>query len=336
MKLATYSDGSRDGQLVVVSRDLSTAHYATGIASRLQQVLDDWNFLSPQLQDLYDTLNHGKARHAFAFEPAQCLAPLPRAYQWLQGAAYVSHTALMYAARGLELPETLRTAPTVTQGASDALLGAHAALRGLQPAWGVDFEAQLAAITADVPRGATPEQGLDAVRLLALANGIRLRQLHDGAQGHEFAPDAADVPTQPAIAFSPVAVTPDELGETWQGGRVHLTLQTSVNGRKVGLSDAGADMTFGFDQLIAHAARTRPLGAGSLIGSGAVSAPGTEKSGATEWPKGYHSLIEKRATEVLQQGAPHTGYLQAGDTVRMEMKGRDGQSVFGAIAQQME
>ena len=330
MKLATYQDGSRDGQLVVVSRDLETAHYATGIAHRLQQALDDWNFIAPQLQDLYETLNGGKARHAFPFDPAQCLAPLPRAYQWCDGSAYLNHVELVRAARGTEVPESYFKEPLMYQGGSDDLQGARAPIRGLDPAWGIDFEAGVAVVTADVPQGATPEQGLDAVRLVMLANDVSLRELipDELAKGFGF------FQGKPATAFSPVAVTPDELGEAWQDGRVHLTLQTTWNGRKVGLCDAGPDMRFSFGDLIAHAAKTRRLSAGTIVGSGTVSNPGVEKDGGRrEWPKGYSCIAEKRAMEQLQDGAAKTGYLQPGDTVRIEMKGRDGQSVFGAIEQ---
>ena len=330
MKLATYQDGSRDGQLVVVSRDLETAHYATGIAHRLQQALDDWNFIAPQLQDLYETLNGGKARHAFPFDPAQCLAPLPRAYQWCDGSAYLNHVELVRAARGTEVPESYFKEPLMYQGGSDDLQGARAPIRGLDPAWGIDFEAEVAVVTADVPQGATPEQGLDAVRLVMLANDVSLRELipDELAKGFGF------FQGKPATAFSPVAVTPDELGEAWQDGRVHLTLQTTWNGRKVGLCDAGPDMRFSFGDLIAHAAKTRRLSAGTIVGSGTVSNPGVEKDGGRrEWPKGYSCIAEKRAMEQLQDGAAKTGYLQPGDTVRIEMKGRDGQSVFGAIEQ---
>ena len=330
MKLATYQDGSRDGQLVVVSRDLETAHYATGIAHRLQQALDDWNFIAPQLQDLYETLNGGKARHAFPFDPAQCLAPLPRAYQWCDGSAYLNHVELVRAARGTEVPESYFKEPLMYQGGSDDLQGARAPIRGLDPAWGIDFEAEVAVATADVPLGATPEQGLDAVRLVMLANDVSLRELipDELAKGFGF------FQGKPATAFSPVAVTPDELGEAWQDGRVHLTLQTTWNGRKVGLCDAGPDMRFSFGDLIAHAAKTRRLSAGTIVGSGTVSNPGVEKDGGRrEWPKGYSCIAEKRAMEQLQDGAAKTGYLQPGDTVRIEMKGRDGQSVFGAIEQ---
>ena len=295
MKLATYKDGSRDGQLVVVSRDLTTAHYATGIANRLQQALDDWNFISPQLQDLYDTLNHGKARHAFPFDPALCMAPLPRAYQWADGSAYLNHVELVRAARGAELPESYFTDPLMYQGGSDDFLGAHDAIRVASEDFGIDFEAELAVITGDVPMAATPEQGLDAIRLLMLVNDVSLRHLipDELAKGFGF------FHGKPSTAFGPVAVTPDELGEAWIEGRVHLTMQVDWNGRKVGRCDAGPDMRFHFGQLIAHAARTRRLRAGSIIGSGTVSNPGVEKDGRREWPKGYGCIAEKRAMETI-------------------------------------
>ena len=329
MKLATYKDGSRDGQLVVVSRDLTTAHYATGIANRLQQALDDWNFISPQLQDLYDTLNHGKARHAVPFDPTLCMAPLPRAYQWADGSAYLNHVELVRAARGAELPESYFTDPLMYQGGSDDFLGAHDAIRVASEDFGIDFEAELAVVTGDVPMAATPEQGLDAIRLLMLVNDVSLRHLipDELAKGFGF------FHGKPSTAFGPVAVTPDELGEAWIEGRVHLTMQVDWNGRKVGRCDAGPDMRFHFGQLIAHAARTRRLRAGSIIGSGTVSNPGVEKDGRREWPKGYGCIAEKRAMETIQDGAPKTDYMRFGDTVRIEMKGKDGESVFGAIEQ---
>ena len=329
MKLATYKDGSRDGQLLVVSRDLTTAHYATGIAQRLQQALDDWNFISPQLQDLYDTLNHGKARHAFPFDPALCMAPLPRAHQWAAGSAYLNPVELVRAARGAELPESYFTDPLMYQGGSDDFLGAHDAIRVASEDFGIDFEAELAVVTGDVPMAATPEQGLDAIRLLMLVNDVSLRHLipDELAKGFGF------FHGKPSTAFGPVAVTPDELGEAWIEGRVHLTMQVDWNGRKVGRCDAGPDMRFHFGQLIAHAARTRRLRAGSIIGSGTVSNPGVEKDGRREWPKGYGCIAEKRAMETIQDGAPKTDYMRFGDTVRIEMKGKDGESVFGAIEQ---
>lgn len=321
MKLATYKDGSRDGQLVVVSRDLATAHYASGIASRLQQALDDWNFLSPQLQDLYETLNLGKARHAFAFEPAQCMAPLPRAYQWADGSAYLNHVELVRKARGAEMPDSLRTDPLMYQGGSDDFLGPRDDIVVPSEAMGIDFESEVAVITGDVRLGTAPDAALDAVRLLLLANDVSLRHLIPA----ELAKGFGFLQSKPATAFSPVAVTPDELGAAWRDGRVHLTLQTSWNDKKVGMCDAGPEMSFHFGQLIAHLAKTRNVRAGSIVGSGTVS--------NQDWSRGYGCIAEKRAIETIETGAPVTEFMRYGDTVRIEMKGLDGQSVFGAIEQ---
>ncbi|WHZ10183.1 MAG: Fumarylacetoacetate hydrolase family protein [Burkholderiaceae bacterium] len=331
MKLATYRDGSRDGQLAVVARDLASAHYATGIASRLQQVLDDWGFLSPQLQDLYDMLNAGRARHAFAFDPAQCMAPLPRAYQWADGSAYLNHVELVRRARGAELPADLDTEPLMYQGASDDFLGPCDDVSLMSEAMGLDFEAELAVVTGDVALGATPGQALDGIRLLMLANDWTLRNLvpDELAKGFGF------LQSKPATAFSPVAVTPDELGAAWEQGRVHLTLTSSWNGRKVGLCDAGPEMHFHFGELIAHLCRTRNVRAGTVVGSGTVSNRGVERDGRLEWPNGYHCIAERRCIEALQNGAPTTEFMKWGDTVRIEMKGRDGQSIFGAIDQKV-
>jgi fumarylacetoacetate (FAA) hydrolase len=331
MKLATYQDGSRDGQLVVVSRDLSQAHYATHIASRLQQVLDDWNYLAPQLEGLYVSLNQGRARHAFPFDPALCLAPLPRAYQWADGSAYLNHVELVRKARGAEVPETFYTDPLMYQGGSDDLVGAQADIVCANEAWGVDFEAEIGVITGDVPQGCASDRAIDAVRLLVLVNDVTLRNLvpDELAKGFGF------VQSKPATAFGPVAVTPDELGEAWARGRVHLPVQCTWNGRKVGLCDAGSDMTFHFGQLIAHLAKTRRVRAGSIVGSGTISNQGVARKNRTDWPNGYSCIAEKRAMETIQDGQPVTDYMKFGDTIRIEVKGRDGQSVFGAIHQEV-
>jgi fumarylacetoacetate (FAA) hydrolase len=331
MKLATYKDGSRDGQLVVVSRDLASAHYATGIAGKLQQALDDWGFVGPQLQDLYETLNQGKARHAFPLDPAQCMAPLPRAYQWADGSAYINHVELVRAARKSEVPPTFYTDPLMYQGGSDDFLGPCDDVPVPSEDFGIDFEAEIAVVTGDVPMCASPEQALDGIRLLMLANDVSLRNLipDELAKGFGF------FQSKPATAFSPVAITPDELGDAWQGGRVHLTLQSTWNGRKVGMCEAGPEMTFHFGQLIAHICKTRNVRAGSIIGSGTVSNKGVKTNGRMEWPKGYSCIAEKRAIETIQDGKPSTAFMKFGDTIRIEMKGKDGQSVFGAIEQKI-
>ena len=332
MKLATYRDGSRDGQLVVVSRDLGTAHYATGIADKLQQVLDDWGFLSPQLQDLYETLNNGKARHAFGFDPALCMAPLPRAYQWADGSAYLNHVELVRAARSSEVPATFYTDPLMYQGGSDDMLGPCEDVVAVTEDWGIDFEAEIAVITGDVPMSTTAEQALDGIRLVMIANDVSLRNLIPA----ELAKGFGFFQSKPATAFSPVAVTVDELGDAWDQGRLHLTLQSTWNGRKVGMCEAGPEMTFHFGQLIAHICKTRNVRAGSIVGSGTVSNKGVVRAdGRTEWPKGYSCIAEKRAIETVLDGKPSTEFMKFGDTIRIEMKGKDGQSIFGAIDQKI-
>ena len=331
MKLATYKDGSRDGQLVVVSRDLSTAHYATGIANKMQQALDDWGFIAPQLVDLYETLNLGKARHAFPFDPAMCMAPLPRAYQWADGSAYINHVELVRAARGAEVPESFYKDPLMYQGGSDDFMGAQDDVVCASEDFGIDFEAEIAVITADVPMNSTPDEALEGVRLVMLANDVSLRNLiaNELAKGFGF------VQSKPATAFSPVAVTLDEFGDAWDNGRLNLTVQSTWNGRKVGMCEAGPEMTFHFGQLIAHICKTRNVRAGSVVGSGTVSNQGIEVKGKKEWPKGYSCIAEKRAIETILDGKPSTEFMKYGDTIRIEAKGADGQSVFGAIDQKI-
>ena len=327
MKLATYKDGSRDGQLVVVSRDLAHAHYATGVANHLQQVLDDWNFMSPQLQDLSDALNSSRARHAFPFDPRQCMSPLPRAYQWADGSAYLNHVELVRKARGAEVPTSFYTDPLMYQGGSDDFLGPCDNLVCANEAFGIDFEAEVAVITGDVRMGATPDQALDGIRLVMLANDVSLRNLiaAELAKGFGF------LQSKSATAFSPVAVTLDELVfsgvNAWDKGRLNLTLQSTWNGRKVGLCEAGPEMTFHFGQLIAHLCKTRHVRAGSIVGSGTVS--------NKDWSHGYSCIAEKRAIETIQDGKPLTEFMKYGDTIRIEMKGRDGLSLFGAIEQEV-
>jgi len=321
MKLASYKDGSRDGQLVVVSRDLATAHYATGIATRLQQVLDDWSFLSPQLEDLYTTLNHGRARHAFPFDPKMCMAPLPRAYQWADGSAFINHVELVRKARNAEVPESFYTDPLMYQGGSDDFLGPCDDIVVPSEKMGIDFEAEVAVITGDVAMGTSPDEALEGIRLLVLANDVSLRNLipPELAKGFGF------FQSKPATAFSPVAVTLDEVGSAWSGGRLNLALQSTWNGKRVGLCDAGPEMTFHFGQLIAHICKTRNVRAGSIVGSGTVS--------NKDWARGYSCVAEKRAIETIESGEPKTEFMKFGDTIRIEMKGLDGQTVFGAIDQ---
>lgn len=321
MKLATLRDGSRDGQLVVVSRDLTLAHHAAGIVSRLQGALDDWNFIAPQLADLYQTLNEGRARHAFPFDPALAMAPLPRAYQWADGSAYVNHVELVRKARGAEMPPSFWTDPLMYQGGSDDLLGPRDAVVCPSEEYGIDFEAEVAVVTDDVPMGATPQAAAAQVRLLMLVNDVSLRNLIPA----ELAKGFGFFQSKPATAFSPVAVTPDELGEAWLGAKVHRPLVVHWNGEKVGAPNAGDDMTFDFGQLVAHIAKTRNVRAGSIVGSGTVS--NLDRS------RGYCCIAEKRSLEMIESGAARTPFMKYGDRVRIEMFDAHGQSIFGAIDQ---
>jgi len=323
MKLATIRDGSRDGQLAVISRDLALAHYASDIAGRMQRALDDWQFVAPQLNDLYQTLNEGRARHAFAFDPRQCSAPLPRAYQWADGSAYVNHVELVRKARGAEMPASFWTDPLMYQGGSDDLLGARDDIVCASEEFGIDFEAEVAVITDDVPMGAGAKETAAHIKLLMLANDVSLRNLipPELAKGFGF------FQSKPATAFSPVAVTPDELGNAWRDGKVHRPLVVHLNGVKVGEPDAGVDMTFSFPQLIAHITRTRNVRAGSIVGSGTVS--NIDRS------RGYCCIAEKRTLETIADGKPSTPFMKFGDSVRIEMFDGDGRSIFGAIEQKV-
>jgi fumarylacetoacetate (FAA) hydrolase len=323
MKLATLKDGSRDGLLAVVSRDMTTAHFATGVATTLQQVLDDWNFISPQLEDLYATLNGGKARHTFAFDPRHCMAPLPRAHQWADGSAFLNHVELVRKARNSEVPASFYEDPLMYQGGSDDFLGPRDDAPFASTDWGIDFEAEVAVVTGDVPMGTSADAALDGVRLLMLVNDWSLRNLIPA----ELAKGFGFFQSKPATAFGPVAVTPDELGPAWQGGRVHLALESRWNGKRVGLCNAGPEMTFHFGQLIAHIAKTRNVRAGSVVGSGTVS--------NKDWACGVSCIAEKRAIETIESGAPKTAFMQFGHTIRIEMLDGAGHSVFGAIDQRV-
>lgn len=323
MKLATLKDGSRDGQLIVVSKDLTQAHFATDIAPKLQTVLDDWQFFAPQLEDLYLTLNHGKARHAFAFEPRHCMAPLPRAYQWADGSAYVNHVELVRKARGAEMPPEFWTDPLMYQGGSDDFSGPCDPIVCANEAFGIDFEAEVAVVTGDVKMGSNAAQAGAAIRLLMLANDVSLRNLIPA----ELAKGFGFFQSKPATAFSPVAVTPDELGEAWQEMKVHLPMRVQWNGKKVGQPDCGTDMVFNFGQLIAHIAKTRNVRAGSIVGSGTIS--NVDRS------KGYACIAEKRMLEIIEGGAAKTEFMRFHDTVNIDMLDATGHSIFGAIEQEV-
>lgn len=321
MKLATLKDGSRDGQLVVVSRDLRNAVIADAIVPTLQRALDDWAFYAPQLHDLSDDLNQGRARHAFAFDAEACMAPLPRAYQWADGSSYVNHVELVRRARNAEMPPEFWTDPLMYQGGGDDLLGAEDDIVCASEAYGIDFEAEVAVITTDVPMTATADEALRHVRLLMLVNDVSLRNLIPAELGKGF----GFFQSKPATAFSPVAVTPDELGDAWSEGRVHRPMIVHWNSKKVGQPDCGTDMVFHFGQLIAHAAKTRNLRAGTIVGSGTIS----NKDSA----RGYCCIAEKRCLEIIEHGAAQTEFMKFGDSVKIEMFDEAGKSIFGAIDQ---
>ncbi len=335
MKLASLA-GGRDGRLVVVSRNLERAVPVAHIAPTLQRALDDWDAVAPRLRETAEQLESQRL-DGMVFEQTACAAPLPRACQWLDGSAYLNHVELVRRARGAELPAQLLTDPLMYQGGSDDLLGGQADVALGCEDWGIDFEGEVAVITGDVPMGTPAAEALDFVRLIVLVNDVSLRNLIPGELEKGF----GFVQSKPATSFAPVAVTPDELGEAWHDGRVHLPLLSFYNGEPFGRPDAGQDMTFSFADLIAHAARTRNLGAGTLIGSGTVSNRQQSPSGSVHGSAiadggvGYSCIAELRCIETIESGAPRTPFMRFGDRVRMEMCDGAGRSVFGAIDQRM-
>jgi fumarylacetoacetate (FAA) hydrolase len=324
MKLASLKSG-RDGALIVISRDLARAVRADGIAHTLQYALDNWDTLSHELGVLYDALNAESIENAFAFDPAACAAPLPRAYQWADGSAYVTHVELVRKSRGVEMPASFWTDPLMYQGGSDAFLGPCDAIEIADEAWGIDFEAEVAVITDSVPMGASASEAASHIRLLMLVNDVSLRNLAPA----ELAKGFGFFQCKPSSAFSPVAVTPDELGNAWSDGKVHLPLVTTLDGREFGRPNAGVDMVFNFPALIAHAAKTRHLAAGTIIGSGTVSNRDHKTAGSS-------CIVERRMLEKLESGEEKTPYLRFGNRVRIEMLDGAGRSVFGAIDQRVK
>jgi fumarylacetoacetate (FAA) hydrolase len=322
VKLASLKQG-RDGKLIVVSRDLSRAIAADGIAPTLQMALDTWERSAPRLERLYREVTDGAPIGSFSFRAGDCASPLPRAYQWADGSAYVTHVELVRKARGAKMPETFWTDPLMYQGGSDSFIGPEDDILAADEAWGIDMEGEVAAITGDVPMGSSPTQARVHVRLLMLVNDVSLRNLIPGELEKGF----GFFQSKPATAFSPVAVTPDELGAHWKDGKVHLPLLIDLNGQRFGSPNAGVDMTFSFYDLIAHVAKTRELEAGSVIGSGTVS--NSDRS------SGSACLAERRMLETIEKGKPETPFLRFGDRVRIEMKLPDGQSIFGAIDQKV-
>jgi fumarylacetoacetate (FAA) hydrolase len=331
MKLATLKDGTRDGKLVVVSRDLTRATEAFNIAPTLQRAIDDWQRIAPLLADLAAQLELGSVP-SFRFHEHDCASPLPRAFQWADGSAYVNHVELVRKARGAKMPDSFWTDPLIYQGGSDTFLGPRDPILMADEDWGIDMEAEVAVITDDVPMGVTAQDARRHILLIMLVNDLSLR----GLIAAELAKGFGFFQSKPASACSPVAATPDELGLAWDGGRLHRILRVDLNGQPFGRAHAGEDMNFDFGALIAHAAKTRPLGAGSIIGSGTVS--NKDKDGGpgrplSEGGRGYSCIAEIRVIETLRNGIPSTPFLRFGDSVRIEMFDDNGCSIFGTIEQ---
>ena len=326
MKLASLK-GGRDGRLAVVSHDLSRYALADETAGTLQEALDNWATSEPGLRKIAQRLeskNYGQE-----FDPSLCESPLPRAFQWADGSAYVNHVELVRKARGAEMPESFWTDPLMYQGGSDSFIGPHEPILAASEDWGIDFEAEVAVVTGDVPMGVSARDALSHIKLIMLVNDVSLRNLIPGELGKGF----GFFQSKPSSAFSPVAVTPEELGDTWKDGKLHMPLLSFLNEDPFGRPHAGIDMTFDFGQLIAHAARTRPLGAGTIIGSGTVSnkLDGGPGKPIEEGGVGYSCIAEIRMIETIETGKPKTEFLKFGDRVRIEMRDSDGLSIFGAI-----
>jgi fumarylacetoacetate (FAA) hydrolase len=320
MKLASLKAG-RDGQLIVVSRDMSRAIAVPEIAATLQAALEEWSVMAPQLQQKYQALNAGDVDESFAFDPAQCAAPLPRAYHWADGSAYVTHVELVRKARGAELPASFWTDPLVYMGASDAFIGPRDDIEVETEEWGIDFEAEVVVVTDDVPAGVSAAQAEAHIQLLGLVNDVSLRNLIPGELAKQF----GFYQSKPWTSFSPVLVTPDELADAWDGRRLHLPLRATLNDELIGSPNAGVDMTFDFGTLIAHCAKTRSLMAGTVVGSGTVSNVGSES--------GSCCLAEVRCLETINDGEPTTPFMSFGDRVEIDMLDNNGTSIFGKIDQ---
>lgn len=330
MKLASIKDG-RDGRLVVVSNDLTRCIAAADVAPTLQAALDDWSNARPALEAIAGKLEAGGGDD---FDQTTCASPLPRAYQWADGSAYVNHVELVRKARGAKIPDSFWTEPLMYQGGSDAFLGPRDNIAVADEAWGIDFEAEVTVVTNDVPMGVSASDALGYIQLIMLVNDVSLRNLIPG----ELAKGFGFFQSKPSSAFSPVAVTPDELGDNWRDGKVHLPLLSFLNDEAFGKPEAGIDMTFDFGQLIAHAAKSRPLRAGCIIGSGTVSNKLNDGPGKpiTDGGVGYSCVAEIRMIETINVGKPSTSFMQFGDRVRIEMRDNNGDSIFGTIDQVVE
>lgn len=324
MKLGSLKEGGRDGTLIVVSRDLTRAVRATGIAATLQAALEDWSNLAPRLNALSESLNGGDADGVFELDFNALAAPLPRAYEFVDGSAYLPHVERVRRARGAEVPESFYTDPLMYQATSAGFYGPRDAVRVVSEDYGIDLEAEIVVVTDDVPMAVTPEQAAAHIQLIGLVNDVSLRNLIPGELNKGF----GFLQSKPRSALSPVFVTPDELGASWRGNKVHLPLLTHINGEWFGAPEAGVDMQFDFSQLVAHAAKTRPLAAGTIVGSGTIANQDTSK--------GASCFAEKRTVETLRDGKPSTPFMKFGDVVRIEMKNSDGSHIFGAIEQRIE
>jgi fumarylacetoacetate (FAA) hydrolase len=324
MKLGSLKAGGRDGTLIVVSRDLGRAVRAEGIAPTLQRALEDWSNLAPRLNALSEALNAGEAEGAFDLDLSLLASPLPRAYEFVDGSAYLPHVERVRRARGAEVPESFYVDPLMYQAVSAGFYGPRDPVRVPSEDYGIDLEAEVVIVTDDVPMAPTPEQAAGHIQLIGLVNDVSLRNLipNELAKGFGF------LQSKPRSALSPVFVTPDELGDAWQGNKVHLPLLTHINGAWFGAPEAGIDMHFDFAQLVAHAAKTRPLSAGTIVGSGTVANEDTSR--------GASCFAEKRTVETLETGKPITPFMKYGDVVRIEMRSRDGHDIFGAIEQRIE
>ncbi len=333
MKLATLKNDTRDGRLVVVSKDLTRCCEANNIAPTLQAALDNWEDCAPKLEALYRDVEH-QVVPCERFHEREAHSPLPRAYQWADGSAYINHVELVRKARGAEVPESFYSDPLMYQGGSDAFLGPRDDIPLGDPKWGCDMEGEVAVITDDVPMGVSAEEAADYIQLIMLCNDVSLRGLIPG----ELAKGFGFFQSKPPSAFSPVCVTPDELGEAWKGSVIHLPLQVDYNREPFGRANAGVDATFSLAQLVAHAAKTRPLCAGTIIGSGTVSnqdADGGPGKPVAEGGLGYSCIAEIRMIETIADGEAKTPFMSAGDTVKIQMLDEDGHSIFGAIRQEV-
>jgi fumarylacetoacetate (FAA) hydrolase len=334
MKLATLKTSDRDGKLIVVSRDLKKAVHSKTVPT-MQAALDNWETNAPRLKEEYDALNAGNEAAAFDFSEKDCTSPFPRAVQWLDGSAYVNHVELVRKARGAEMPPSFWEDPLMYQGGSDTFLAPHESIKMESLEWGIDMEAETAVILDDVAMGTKAHNALSSVRLIMLVNDVSLRGLIPQELGKGF----GFMQSKPSSSFSPVAVTPDELGENWKDGKVTLPINVDLNDKPLGRADAGIDMTFSFAKLIEHAAKTRPLCAGTIIGSGTISNKGKDGGPGkpiTEGGLGYSCLAEVRMVETILEGAPKTPFMQFGDNVKIWMNDKEGNSIFGKIDQDVE